>query len=339
MRKEAQLIIFLAVLSLSGAILAAESITVYSHRHYEEDEALFEAFTERSGIEVNVVKASADELIERLKAEGANTPADVLITADAGRLHRAREGGLLRKTESAILEEKIPENLRDPDGHWYGFTKRARVLAYSRERVDPEDLSTYEDLATSEWRGRILVRSSANIYNQSLLASLIAAHGQEKAQTWAQGVRENMSRPPQGSDRDQIRAVAAGLGDIAIVNTYYIGLLASSGNERDRRAAEAIGVFFPNQEGRGTHINVSGGGVVAASSNPDEALRFLEFLVSEEAQKRFPEATFEYPVISGVELPDLLQNWGTFKEDSLNLNLLGKYNNEAVRIFNRVGWK
>lgn len=340
MRTSKPTIFATALIFISTAILsAADSITVYSHRHYEEDEALFKRFTERSGIEVDVVKASADELIERLKAEGENTPADVFITADAGRLYRANQAGLLREVESGVLENRVPEHLRAPDNTWFGFTKRARVLVYNRERVDPEELSTYEALAQPEWRGRVLVRSSANIYNQSLLASIIAEHGRKKARNWAEGVRKNMARPPQGSDRDQIRAVAAGLGDVAIVNTYYVGLLANSDNARDRRAAEAVDIFFPNQNGRGTHVNVSGGGVTRAASNPGGAVRFLEFLVSDEAQSSFPETTYEYPVVPGIDLPAPQRNWGTFKEDSLNLNRLGKYNNEAVRIFNRAGWR
>ncbi len=314
-------------------------ITVYSHRHYESDQALFEKFTEASGIEVNVVKANADELIERLVAEGENSPADVFIAADAGRLERAKGKGVLQPVSSDQLAGRIPEQYRDPENHWFGFTMRARIIAYAPDRVSPEELTTYEALAGKDYRGRILARSSSNIYNQSLLASLIAAHGREEALEWARAVRGNMARPPQGSDRDQMRAVVAGLGDFAVVNTYYVGLLATSASEKDREVAESIGVFFPNQDGRGTHVNVSGGGITRASKNVAAATRFLEFLASDEAQKSFPETTSEYPVVDGIEWTPLLRSWGEFKADSLNLSTLGENNETAVEVFNEAGWE
>lgn len=326
-------------LALSLALPAfANELTLYSHRHYESDDALFAAFTKQTGIKVNVVKAGADELIERLKAEGANTPADILITADAGRLVRAEQEGLLQPVQSKSLEDRIPASLRDPEGHWFGFTKRARVIIYAKDRVQPSELSTYEDLAESKWRGRILARSSANIYNQSLLASILAHQGQAKAQEWARAVRGNLARPPQGSDRDQLRAVAAGLGDVAIVNTYYFGLLVNSSEAADRAAASKLAVFFPNQNDRGTHVNISGAGVTKAAKNRAGAVKLLEFLASDEAQKVFPLETSEYPVGPSVEWSELQKSWGRFKEDSLNLSVLGKLNEEAVRTFNRAGW-
>lgn len=329
----------LLALALSLALPAfANELTLYSHRHYKSDDALFAAFTKQTGIKVNVVKAGADELIERLKAEGANTPADVLITADAGRLVRAEKEGLLQPVQSKSLEDRIPASLRDPEGHWFGFTKRARVIIYAKDRVKPSDLSTYEDLAESKWRGRILARSSANIYNQSLLASVISHHGAAKAQEWARAVRGNMARPPQGSDRDQLRAVAAGLGDVAIVNTYYFGLLVNSTEAADRAAAAKLAVFFPNQNDRGTHVNISGAGVTKASKNREAAVKLLEFLASDEAQKVFPIETSEYPVVPSVEWSELQKSWGKFKEDALNLSVLGELNEEAVRTFNRAGW-
>jgi iron(III) transport system substrate-binding protein len=319
--------------------LNAEELTLYSHRHYPSDDELFARFTEETGIKVNVVKAGADELIERVKAEGDNTAADILITADAGRLERAKAAGLLQPIASEVLESRIPANLRDPNGQWYGFALRARVLAYAKDRVGPEDLSTYEALAGNEWKSRILVRSSSNIYNQSLLASIIAADGSEKALEWAKAVRGNMARPPQGSDRDQVRAVAKGLGDVAIVNTYYLGLLATSDEAADREAAEAVAIYFPNQDGRGTHVNVSGAGVTKATKNKEAAVKFLEFLASDEAQKSFPQATFEYPVVEGIEWSELQKSWGKFKADELNLSKLGEYNEEAVILFNKAGWE
>lgn len=327
---------------LFGVALRApqeSEITVYSHRHYAADEELFDRFSEQTGIEVNVVKAGADELIERLIAEGDNSPADVLITADAGRLQRAKSAGLLQPIESEELEKHIPSSLRDPDRTWFGFTLRARVLAYAEDRVSPGELNSYEDIADDRWKGRILVRSSSSIYNQSLLASIIAAKGEEAALRWAKAVRENMARPPQGGDRDQLRAVAAGLGDIAIVNTYYVGLMANSSDPTDRRVAQELGIFFPNQDGRGTHVNVSGAGVTKAAQNKDGAIRFLEFLASREAQATFPQATYEYPVVRGVEWSDLQKQWGRFEADTLNLATLGALNEKAVETFNLAGWE
>lgn len=330
--------VFLCALIVSASVTAGE-ITLYSHRHYESDDALFAKFTEQSGIKVNVVKASADELIERLKAEGDNSKADILITADAGRLQRAKEAGVLQSVESEVLSSRIPENLRDPDNQWFGFTQRARIIAYAKDRVKDGELTSYEDLADPKWRGRILARSSSNIYNQSLLASIIAANGREDGLAWAKSVRGNMARPPQGSDRDQMRAVVAGLGDVAIVNTYYVGLLLTSEDEKDREVGESIGIFFPNQDDRGTHVNISGGGVTKSSGNKEGAIAFLEFLASDEAQASFPQSTYEYPVVESVEWADMQKKWGTFTSDSLNLSKLGELNGEAVEVFNEAGWE
>lgn len=317
----------------------AGTLTVYSYRHYETDVLLFEQFTAQTGIEVKVVKSKAGALLERLKAEGDQTPADVLITSDAGRLHQAREAGLLQPLQSAFLEQRVPVNLRDPDGYWFGFTQRARVIVYAPDRVTEDELSTYEDLATAEWRGRLLVRSSANVYNQSLLSAMIDSNGKEQAIEWAKAVRKNMARAPQGSDRDQMRAVAAGLGDVAIVNTYYLGLLANSDNQKDRAVAAQLKVFFPNQAARGTHVNVSGAGIVAGSDNVEAAQQFLEYLATDEAQSVFPGATYEYPVVTGIEWSALQQQWGTFKADAISLTRLGELNSDAIRCFNLAGWE
>ena len=334
----AKLALFITVLATCFSA-AAETLTLYSHRHYQSDSELFERFTEKTGIEVKVVKASADELIERLKAEGENSPADILIAADAGRLQRAKAAGVLQPLSSEILFERIPAAYRDPDNTWFGFTLRARVFAYAADRVDASELGSYEDLANKNWRGRLLIRSSANIYNQSLLASMLAHHGEEKAQAWAAAVRKNMARPPQGSDRDQMRAVAAGLGDLAVVNTYYVGLLLRSDNPKDREVARSLSIHFPNQDDRGTHVNVSGAGMARHSPNPEAALKFLEFLSSDEAQKTFPQTTSEYPVVGDVPWSDLQLVWGEFKKDSLNLNTLGNLNTQAVQTFNKAGWE
>jgi iron(III) transport system substrate-binding protein len=317
----------------------SKEVTVYSHRHYEADDALYAKFTENTGIKVNIVKASADALLERIKAEGKNSPADLLITADAGRLVRAHDAGVLQPATSSKLAAQVPDNMRDAGNHWHAFTVRARVLIYSKERVKPSDLVSYEDLATSKWKGRIVARSSTNIYNQSLLASIISAAGIQKATAWAKAVRANMARPPEGSDRDQIRAVASGIADVAIANTYYVGLLANSPNPKDREVASKIGVFFPNQDGRGAHINISGGGVVKSAPNRDNAIKLLEFLTGPEAQATFPGTTSEYPLNISNTQSGLLKSWGKFKADNLSLQILGEKNADAVKVFARARWK
>ena len=336
--KKIPLLTVLATLTASMMIYAAE-INVYSHRHYDSDKILFTQFTKETGIKVNVVKASADQLIQRLISEGKNSPADVLLTVDAGRLHRAKAAGVLQPVKSATLSKNVPSAMRDPQGHWYGMTVRARVIVYSKSRVKPSELSTYENLATAKWRGRVVARSSSNIYNQSLLASVIAAHGSDRALAWAKAVRGNMARPPQGSDRDQARAVAAGLADVAIMNTYYLGILANSSSAADRDVAKKVAVFFPNQKGRGTHINVSGGGVTASAKNKAEAIKFLEFLTGAKAQETFGNVNYEYPVKIEANKSALLKSWGGFKADEVNLSVLGKNNAAAVKLFDRAGWE
>jgi len=334
------------VFALGGVILFScgsgekqEVVNVYTHRHYEADQKLFDMFTEATGIKVNVVSASADELIQKLELEGANSPADVLITVDAGRLHRAESKGLLQPVSSETLNTNIPAKFRDPEGYWFGLTFRARILAYSTERVNPEELTTYEGLTEAKWKGRILTRSSENIYNQSLLASIIANVGKEGAEQWAAGLLANMARTPKGSDRDQVKAVAAGEGDVAIVNTYYIGIMLNDANEEERKAAEKIAIFFPNQEDRGTHINISGAGVTKYSPNKENAVKLLEFLSNQDSQEFLANINFEYPVNPKAEFSDLLKKWGSFKADDLNLSVLGDNNSEAVLIFDKVGWK
>ena len=329
----------LLMAALMSAIAVAEEVNVYSHRHYEAGEKLFEQFTEETGIKVNVVQAKADELIKRLEIEGKGTPADVLITVDAGRLHRAKSKDLLRSVDSRTLNRAVPAHLRDSDGQWYGLTKRARVVVYHKDRVDPAELSTYEALTEGQWRNRICIRSSKNIYNQSLLASMIAHNGEELAKHWAAGMVENFARKPSGNDRDQVKAVAAGIGDVAVVNTYYIGLLLNSDNPAEVEAGKSVGVFFPNQDGRGAHINVSGAGVTKHAKNPKNAVKLLEFLTGAEAQESFAKANYEYPVREGVAPSPTLQKWGEFKADTLSLNRLGELNDDAVRIFDEVGWR
>lgn len=300
---------------------------------------MFKKFTDQTGIEINVVKGSADQLIQRLISEGENSPADILLTVDAGRLHRAKEAGVLQPIRSRTLYRNIPAALRDPDNQWFALTLRARVIVYSRNRVNPNNLSTYEDLASSKWKGRIAVRSSSNIYNQSLMASLIEANGERKALSWAKSVRKNMARAPRGSDRDQARAVAAGIADVAIMNTYYIGKLASSKDPKDREVVKKVAIFFPNQKGRGTHINVSGAGVTKSAKNKENAIKFIEYLSSSEAQEIFGSVNYEYSIKIENNKSELLNSWGKFKSDSMNLSILGMRNSEAVKLFDKAGWE
>ena len=314
-------------------------INLYTHRHYNSDKLLFKAFTKKTGIKINVIKGSADQLIQRLQTEGENSPADILLTVDAGRLVRAKNLGLLQPITSPLLIKQVPSEMRDLDGYWYGLTVRARALVYSKDRVKQNQLSTYEDLAHKKWRGRIVVRSSNNIYNQSLLASIIAANGELDAYKWAKSVRSNMARSPRGSDRDQARAVASGLADVAIMNTYYLGVMANSSDKKDQDVVKKIAVFFPNQKGRGTHINVSGAGITKSSKNKEEALKFLEFLTNENSQKVFSSANHEYPLKINEHDSTILKSWGQFKYDPLSLSVLGEKNTQAVKIFDKAGWE
>ncbi|MDF1823756.1 MAG: Fe(3+) ABC transporter substrate-binding protein [Verrucomicrobiales bacterium] len=323
----------------SQAFSEAKEVTLYTQRHYAFDEIIVAKLQEETGIKVNVVKASADELITRLQEEGENTPADLFMTADGAGLDRAHKAGLLQPITSEAVTSAVPATLKDPENHWVAVTQRARVIVYSPDRVDPAELSTYEDLADPKWRGRIVVRSSSNAYNISLLATLISEIGVEKATEWAAGVRKNMARPPQGSDRDQIRAVAAGLADVALANTYYLGLLETSEEAKDREAAAAVKIFFPNQEGRGAHVNISGIGVVKGTAKAELAEEVIEFLLSEKVQAMYPENTFEFPVNPAASLSDVQKRWGKFKADDVPLSTMGEFNAEAVRTFNRAGWE
>jgi len=336
--------IWLSVLLIGVAQpgLAAE-VNVYSARIESLIKPLLDRFTEETGIKVNLVTGKADALLQRLEAEGRNTPADVLITTDVGRLHLAGERGLLQSVESEVLTAHIPRQYRDPDNSWFGLTLRSRVIVYSHDRVDPENLSTYEALADPEWKGRLCIRSSSNVYNQSLVASLIAHNGREATQEWAKGIVKNFARDPQGGDRDQIKAVAAGQCDLAVVNTYYLAGMLASSQESEVNAAMAVDVFWPNQPGtahpRGAHMNISGAAITKPAGNRAEAIRLLEYMLTDEAQRWYADRNFEYPVKSGIEANAILRQWGDFKADDLNLSKLGEYNSEAVRIMDRAGWK
>lgn len=314
-------------------------VNLYTARHYEADDELFAAFTEATGIQVNVVEGAAPELIERIKREGASTPADLFITVDGGILNTAKTEGLLQPVASETVLSQVPAELRDPDNEWIGLSTRARIIAYAKDRVDPSELSTYEELATERWKGKLLVRSSTHLYNQSLLASLIAINGEAEAEAWAAGIAANMARDPEGGDRDQAKGVVAGLADVAIMNSYYVGQMSVSADPEEVKVFEQIGVFFPNQETTGTHINISGIGLVKHSKNKDNAVRLIEFLTAPEAQALISEGNFEFPVNPETALPELLQSWGTFKTQEANFAAYGEFNPKAVEIMNKVGWK
>ena len=318
-----------------------QEVNLYSQRHYAVDELQYKNFTEKTGIKVNVVKANADQLIERLKNEGDDSPADLFITVDAGKLYNARQAGVLQKISSENINENIISDLRDPDGFWAPITYRSRIIVYSNDRVKKSDLNSYEDLANPKWKGRLLVRSSSNAYNQALMSSLVANLGSENTEKWSSAVVSNFARDPKGSDRDQVKAIAAGQGDIAIVNSYYIGLLLASEKEEEQNAGNSVSVFFPNQgeADRGSHINISAIGLTKSSPNKENAIKLIEYLTSEEAQEVYVNNSYEYPANSLVEPSDIVKSWGNFKIDKLNLNALGEFRPEALKIFDKTGWE
>lgn len=316
----------------------AEVVNLYSSRHYDTDLALYDNFTKETGITINRIEAGADELIERILSEGETSPADVLITVDAGRLWRAKEAGIFQSVESQQINERIPAHLRHPEGLWFGVAKRARVIIYNREAGLPEPLRNYADLADPAHRDSICIRSSSNIYNISLLASIVARSGAVAAEDWARGVVANFARKPQSNDTGQIRAVASGECRIGVVNSYYLARLAGSEDTEERAVAEAVSIVFPNQDSNGTHINISGVGVVRTSPNRDNAVRFLEYLTGDQAQRYLADGNNEYPVVPGLKANSSVEALGTFSEDEINAALLGQHQAEAIMVFDRVGW-
>lgn len=314
-------------------------VNIYTARHYDVDAELYAKFTEETGIKVNVVEGAAPELIERIKREGASTPADLFITVDGGILNTAKVEGLLQPIESGVIDAQVPNDLRDVDSEWVGLSTRARVIVYAKDRVDPSELSTYEDLATDKWKGRLLTRSSTNLYNTSLLASLIEINGEEAAEQWAAGIAANLARDPEGGDRDQAKAVVAGVGDVAIMNTYYIGRMSVSEDAEEVKVVDAIGVFFPNQDTTGTHLNLSGAGLTKHSKNKAQAIKLVEYLTAPEAQKVISQANYEYPVNPEAEWPEILKSWGEFRHQQIDFAAYGENNAKAIEIANKVGWK
>lgn len=331
----------LAAAALAASTLSAFAdgeLNLYSSRHYDTDERLYSEFEDQTGITINRIEAGASELIERMKAEGANSPADILLTVDAGRIWRADQAGLLQPVESEILNRRIPPYLRDADGKWYGFSQRARIIFYNKEKV--ENLpQTYEELSDPKYRGMICARSSSNIYMQSLLASMIAHHGEETAAKWAEGFYANFARKPQGGDTDQLRGIVSGECLIAVGNHYYFARSLRKDVKNLSDSADMIGWVFPNQAHQGTHVNLSVGGVAAHAPNKENAIKFLEYLVSESAQKYFSAGNDEYPVVAGVGIGESLARLGLFRQDTLPLNKLGEHQKQAQMIYDRIGYE
>ncbi|GAB5466561.1 MAG: Fe(3+) ABC transporter substrate-binding protein [Candidatus Kapaibacteriales bacterium] len=314
-------------------------VNVYSHRSYDVDSELYAAFEEETGIKVNVISDKADMLIEKLKMDAQSSDADLLITVDAARLYRAVEEGLLDSVATETLLEQVPENLIGGNRQWYALTKRARVLAYNPANVKAEELETWESITEDRFKGRISVRSSDNVYNQSLLAAMIASKGEEWATEWAKAVKKNMWSEPKGNDLDQMKNVAAGDADVAIVNTYYYGLLASSEDEAEREVADKIKLAFPVIPGGGVHVNVSGVGLLKNSPNRENAIKLMEYLTGGNAQKIYSEDNYEYPANPNAVMSKMIASWPPFEEDATSLDSLGSYNKAAVKIFDVVGWK
>ncbi len=341
-----------AILTLMASVLASpaadatgsdEVVNVYSSRHYDSDDALYERFTAETGIRVNLIEGGSDQLLARLDREGELSPADVFITVDAARLERALQAGVLASVQSDELERRVPENLRDPEGRWFALTKRVRLIVASKERVPAGAITSYADLADERWRGRVLIRSSSSVYNQSLIASLIERIGAETTTAWCEGVVANFARTPQGGDRDQVRAIAAGEGDVAVVNHYYVAQMLA-GDGADRRAAESVRVIFPDQGSSetplgGAHVNISGAGVIKTAPNRENAIRFIEFLLRDESQKALVSGTLEYPVAENVEIHEILRGFGAFRPADVPVSAMAERNREAVQTMDRAGWR
>lgn len=322
----------------TAAALADGVVNIYSSRHYDTDQRLYSDFEKQTGIKVNRIEGQADELIERLKAEGKNSPADLLITVDAGRIWRATEAGLLGPVDSEILDERIPAALRHPDNLWFGISTRARIIFYNKERVK-EPPQTYDALADPKYKNMICTRSSSNVYMLSLLASRIAEEGKDEATAWAQGLKDNLARPPQGADTDQLRALVSGECDIAIANTYYFARAMDENVDGISDSIDQIGWVFPDQNGRGAHVNVSAAGMLKNAPHPENAKKFLEYLTSDTAQEYFANGNDEYPVVEGVGRSSAVKKLGDFKADDLNLSALGEYQPEAQDIYNQIGYR
>ena len=337
--------IFLSTFLLSFCIdsfLFAQEVNVYTSRHYDSDYDLYEEFTKKTNIKVNILSGKGGALLERLKAEGKNSPADIFFTVDAGNLWKVQTEGLFQSIESPKVLRIVPSNLRGPNDEWTAIAKRARVIFYNPSSVSKNEIRniSYESLADEQWRGRILIRSSSNMYNQSLVASLIAKNGEQATEAWGKSLVKNLARKPQGNDRAQIIAVANGEADIAVANSYYIGIMLSgSAGEEQREAAKKVQMVFPNQQGSGAHINISGAGILKYAPNPNNANLFLEFLLSDKVQEYMVSKSYEYPIVN-VAVSKEMSGFGLdFKEDNTSVKVYGEMNPDAIRLMDRVGWK
>lgn len=329
----------MAVLATTDTAIAKGEVNLYSSRHYETDERLYSDFEEMTGITVNRIEGKADELIERMRAEGRNSPADILLTVDTSRLERAKDAGVLQSIDSAVLEERIPSNLQDSDNQWFGFSQRARIVFYDKAEVANPPM-TYLDLADPAYKGMVCHRSSSNVYSQTLLSAVIENHGEDAARDWAKGVVGNFARAPQGGDTDQLRGLVSGECDISISNTYYFArAIRRDVKGLDKAAMENIGWVFPAQEAEGAHMNLSGGGVAAHAPNRDNAIKFLEYLASDQAQQYFSAGNDEYPAVEGVEISPSVATLGDYKADDVDLSKVAKNVPLAQAIFNDVGWE
>lgn len=335
--------IFLVFLTMLSVLSIGEEVNIYTSRHYDSDEKLYENFRQKTGIKVNIISGNGSALLERLKSEGKNSPADIFFTVDAGNLWKIQKEGLFQSISSTKALSIVPKNFRGPDNEWIAIAKRARVIFYNPKILGSNDMKdlNYEDLSAKKWKGRIVIRSSNNIYNQSLIASLISANGVEETEAWAKGLVSNFARKPQGNDRSQIMAVANGMADLAIANSYYYGYMLSgkAGNDQ-RNAAMRVKMHFPNQDNRGVHINISGLGVLKNSKNVDNANKFIEFLLSKDMQSSMVNNSFEYPILKNVlPHPDIASSGIDFLEDEMQVSDFGKFNSEAIKLMDRVGWK
>ena len=326
-------LIALIGLAIALPVYATETITVYSARKEHLIKPLFDIYTEKTGVQIRYITDKAAPLLARIKAEGANTPADMLMTVDAGNLWQAAEESVLSPVTSDILQNNIPAHLRDPDNRWFGLSIRARTIVYSTDRVQPNELSSYEDLAAPKWKGRLCLRTSKKVYNQSLVAMMIARHGEAKTSQVIEGWVSNLATVPFSNDTKMMQAIAAGQCDVGIVNTYYFGRL----KKKDPNVKLAL--FWPNQDDAGVHINISGAGITQHAKNRDAAVRLLEWLSSAEAQQQFAALNMEYPVNPGVKPDALVASWGEFKADDLNVALAGKLQAQAIKLMDRAGYR
>lgn len=324
-------------------LVTADEVNVYTSRHYDSDDALYEEFTQETGIKVNIISGKGSALLQRLKAEGKNSPADIFFTVDAGNLWKVQKEGLFQSIQSEKVLAEVPENLRGPNDEWTAIAKRARVIFYNPENISDELVENfnYEDLADQKWNKRIVIRSSNNMYNQSLVASLIENIGEEATEKWAKKLVSNFARKPQGNDRSQIIAVANGEADLAIANSYYIGIMLSgSAGQEQLEAAKKVKMIFPNQDNRGAHINISGAGILKNAPNKDNANSFIEFLISKRVQKYMIDKSYEYSVLNDVAPSSEIAGFGTdFKEDQTSVRSFGELNPYAVKLMDRSGWK